>query len=207
MENAPAIFDQFTEDDIERQQLRANIYEPTSQADPHHRELEELQHQLSIYARSMPQTHRKIVQMFFRGSSKTDIITELHTSYPTIKKALESPKGLRLMSLMGQVSELRAGPAHEARRAMLWRIAKRAEVPKPSIALKALDILNRQAGDYATEEERDGGIKITVKQFVMNMIEHNPDLPKDVAGHTTPQTLEGEFTPIKVTTPATPADG
>ena len=198
MTATPAIFEDFIDDDLERQQLRASIYEPTSQADPHHRELEGLQHQLSIYARSMSPLHRNIVQMFFRGHPKPEIIEQLGTSYPTINKALNSPKGLRLLSLMGQVSELRAGPAFEARRAMLWRIAKRAEIPKPSVALKALDILNRQAGDYANEEASDGGIKITVKQFVMNMIANNPDLPRDIADHRSPTTIDGEFTKVKV---------
>mgnify|MGYP001822279407 CR=1 FL=1 len=191
--NYPVVFDQFTDDEIERQQLKATYVEPTSQSDPYHEEVQQLAQQLTTLSRAMPFKHRQIVEMFYRGHTKVQIIEKLHTSYPTINKVIESPKGVRLFALLAQMSELKGGPTMEARRAMVWRIAVRAEHRAPSVALKALDILNKQAGDYVPEElAQDAGTHITIKEF--KLIANQP--VKEVIETDSP--IEGEFQPITV---------
>jgi hypothetical protein len=191
----PAIFEQYTEDDFERQELTASYVEPTSAGDDHDEEIQSLTQQLGTAARSLPLKHRQIVEQFFQGKSKTEIIDQLNTSYPTINKALGSSKGIQLFALYTQLTQLRLGPSLEARRAMIWRIAKRAEVKAPSVSLKALDLLNRQAGDYTPDETQEAGLTIKINNFTVNAAPNTPT--------TTPtdNILEGEFTPVKVNVP------
>lgn len=194
--NYPSTFSQFTDDDLERQALSAIYVEPTSQSDSHHEEVQRLVLQLATATRALSPKHRKIVELFFQGKTKREIIDQLQTSYPTIASALSSPKGLKLFSLYTQISELRSGPSREARTAMLWRIAKRAEGKAPSVSLKAVDILNRQAGDYKVEDTHETGLVVNINQFTLTAAPVKP--VKDI----TP--IEGDFQPITITTPETP---
>ena len=120
-----------------------------------------------------------------------EITRAITTSAQTITKAITSPKGLRLMSLLTQLTELRTGPALEARRAMLWRIAQRAELKQPTVTLKALDMLNKQAGDYQSDVEQAKGPLFTIS------INTFADAPTTLSTPTA-DIIEGEFSPVTV---------
>jgi hypothetical protein len=191
MSNYPEAFTRFTEDAIERQELEAQYIEPLTITDPHHTQVRQTSDQMAYLARSMPPRHRDIVVRYHKGETKAEITRAIKTAPQTITKAITSAKGLRLMSLLTQLTELRTGPALEARRAMLWRIAQRAELKQPTVTLKALDMLNKQAGDYQSDMEQAQGPLFTIS---INTFPPTADAPLK---HTA-DIIEGEFSPVTV---------
>lgn len=193
----PAEFNEFTEDDFERQELRASYIEPTSLTDQYGVEVEQIATQLAFLSRGIPQKHRKAIEMYHRGKTKAEITRETGICYQTIQTALNSAKGLRLQSLMTQLSELKGGPSLEARRAMMWRIAMRAEQIAPNVALKALDTLEKQAGTYRPEvvQAEDTGLVVHTANFIVDNSTHNITLADNPSNE---PVYEGEFVHVEV---------
>jgi hypothetical protein len=197
MADYPEEFEEHIEDDFERMELSGRYHEETSQSDPGSHEMAILSRRMAVMAMNMKPKHRSILAYYFRGHSKTDIAKRLHTSYPTIATVLHSDVGLRYMNLLFKVDELKSGPTLEARRAMLWRIAKRTELSKPTTAMKAIDILNKQAKDYAPpidDIEIDDKLVVRTLNFI---VQQNITSSKEVQTNV----IEGEFTPITIEVP------
>lgn len=192
----PAVLEEFIEDEDERQYLRASYADPDRQ-DPFHNTIDQLATQVATLARAIPPGHRKAIELYHQGRTKAEITRQTRITHATITKALHSPKGLQLMSLLEQIQQLRKGPSLEARRAMLWRIALRAEQHKPSVALSAIDTLEKQAGTYRPHDDHSNeGTIIKIARFEVN---NNQITLKDITP-VTDNTLPGEFTAIKVDT-------
>lgn len=169
MYNYPVEFDEFTEDDLERQELRASYIDPSSYSDEFSREVERLSTQLATLSRSLPQKQRRAAELYFRGKSRKEIADETGANYQTVCNALHNPKSLQVLQLLTQLNELKGGPSLEARRAMLWRIATRAEHKAPGIAMKAIDTLEKQAGTYRPLQDEHIDTGLVVETAIFNV--------------------------------------
>jgi len=134
--------------------------------DPTRAEIERVTFQLQIQQQKQTRLLRKLTHLLHNDTPKAEIIDQLETSYATINNTLKLPRTYRVLSLMQQLHELKGGPTADDRRNMAWRIALSAEEKSPTTSLKAIDMLNRQAGEYQTNKDNDSsGLTINVLNF------------------------------------------
>lgn len=163
--------------------------------DPSRIEVARLQYQLANLRATMPPKRRNIIEMFFRGHDKKDIAKSLKTSNPTINIAINDRKGLKMLSLFSQLDELRNGPSKQQRRNLAWRIALSNEHKSPATSLRAVDLINRQSGDYQSERDQpDGGLTVNIQNFVITPPTEIPNEEKDI-------TPNKRFIPLEIPIP------
>jgi len=175
---------------------QVSYLEPDEYSDPDQMTQARVAHELSQLRTAMPQRHRQIAEMFFKGSTKAEITKALKTSPATINTALASPRGLKLMALHTRLEDLRNGPSLSSRRNMAWRIALKGENTHPLTALRALDMLNKQSGDYKPDADaQEAGLTVNIQNFQVSVHhESQRQQPKDI----TPTSTGEEFTPITI---------
>ena len=170
---------------------RSAYYTPHHSVDSTQIEIERLTHQFQIQQQKQTRTQRNITRMYFNDHTNLEIQHKLETTLPTIRRTLGLPRTLRTLSIMQQLNELRGGPSSDDRRNMAWRIAQHNEQASPSVALKAIDLLNKQSGEYIPEETKHQGITINVQNFtIANTQPQQPAPIKDI----TPS----EFQPVTI---------
>ena len=171
--------------------------------DPYHKESIRLTSQIAAIKSRTSLKRLNIVDALLRGKSKTTIIEEQKTSWGTIAKTIEHDDIKQYVFATLRLIHLRRGPTMNARAAMLWRIALREEEDAPSVSIKAIDTLNRQEGVYVKDEgATGGGLVINIQEFVVGS---DPTPPQSTAAlpaqRSSPDVVEGEFTPVTVELP------
>tara|TARA_R110002020_G_scaffold170207_2_gene359578 strand:- start:10959 stop:11489 length:531 start_codon:yes stop_codon:yes gene_type:complete len=126
----------------------------------------------------IPPRQRLAIKLFATGSTPQQIHSEHEISPATTNRAIDSAKGRQLLSIYNQIEELKGGPTLAQRRDLLWRIATTAELNAPNTAIRAADVLNRQAGDYQNAEDKDPNITIKINTFPTQTTPNSQ--PKDV---------------------------
>ena len=153
--------------DYKRLARLARVREPTHSTSPHQTQLDRIYAQLARTQTQVSKKYRLILDEWFKGLSTGEITKEHGIAHNTIKRALNDPKSLKYLSLLQQQEELRGGPTQEERKALLWRVALKQETSNPQHSIKAVDTLNRQAGDYQQAEDRQQQVNVIIKEFVL----------------------------------------
>ena len=185
-----------TDNEWEQTLLHADYASEIEPDDPMYVEISALSTRIGHLLTKIPTKQRRVVTYLHAGTfTGKEIADRCGVSATTIAKARQNPLVRRVLALTERVNRLHRGPSEAQRRALLWRIAKREEIDRPAIAIKALDTLNRQEGLYRADSDRVEGVVVNIKNFHVN-----PTPPADATSRPPPATLEGEFTPVVVST-------
>ncbi len=187
-----------TDDFYELDILKADNLEQIEPDDPHFQEVCRIQYELVALNKALPPKRQFVAMMLMSGKNRKQIAEAKECSAQTVGVALADERVQRQLVLLQRLNHIRSGPAQDARQALLWRIAMREEEKRPSISIRAVDVMNRADGVYQPEaEEGAGGLTIRINNFTLNS-PGEPQTPRDMTPKKEGAVLEGEFTPLTV---------
>ena len=128
-----------------------------------------LQGRMSAIARQISPQKLAMVKLAAQGAKTRQIADQTRVCPDTVLKTLKKPEVIELLELMHKYSSLMQGVTDAMKNAMLYRIAVRAELDEPKIAIAAIAELNRSAHNERTYKlnEKQGG---TSQQMVVVQI-------------------------------------
>jgi len=192
--------EELTDDPFEQEALDPHDYVVMEPDDPHYAEMAQLGNEISHNKAKLRPMRRQVTTYLNSSLSNKEIAEKVGCSPATVTNAKADPIVQRIVKLNERRNYLQAGPSKAQRMNMLWRIAKREEKPRPNTSIRAVDILNKQLGDYAQAEDSvNSGIVIRINNFTVNSagpsdnnnsvtLEHEPDPTAEIA----------QFTPVTV---------
>ena len=196
---------ELTDDEYELDVLtpdRAAFVEPD---DPMYVEIAQLSHQLSHYKQKLPHAQRKALNYALQPHPSTKVAELAGVAYATAIALRKNPHFHMIANLQERIDRLNRGPDLTQRMAMMWRIAKREEMGKPSIALKALDLMNKQQGLYQNDDDNtDKAPNITVMTFNFGMDGKPLEDLRDVTPVATVENIDrnAPFKPLTIDVPS-----
>ena len=124
----------------------------------------------------------RVVELVVAGKKPKEAAAAVGVTTQTVYKHCNSGNGIRLAQLLQHLHQYRDGPTKEHRQHILYRIAVDNEQQRPSIAISALQEINRMTG--AHEQANNGGaINIVINN------EHFPTSALDKLPQTYDSTL------------------
>jgi hypothetical protein len=105
--------------------------------------VEHVQRQIMHASSQLRSKQVKILKAIFSGMNYTQAANANNTTAITVSRLVHSPLGSRLLNLLQYHLKLIEGPNEAQRRALLWRIAIKAELDDPKTAIKATEALNK----------------------------------------------------------------
>ena len=102
-----------------------------------------IQQQIVAQSARMRPKEIESVKMAHQGLNYVEIGQRLNISPQTASKYLKKEHGQRLKALLAHYDAAIEGPHRAQRKAMLWRIARRAETEDPRVAISAVAELNK----------------------------------------------------------------
>ena len=109
----------------------------------------------------------RAVKLHHTGMSNKDIAKTLKCHPQTVSRYLKNPKATRLRSLLAHYQQLLDGPNEDHRVAVLWRIVVDNEQGKPSVAVSAMQEINKMRGSYEQRDHGDTTIQVIVSHNVL----------------------------------------
>jgi len=106
------------------------------------------------------------VRQAFKGLKKTQIAENLDVGYQSVLNYLKKPDSLRLLQLLTHMQILLDGPQKEHRVHMLYRIAIDNECDRPTVAVSAIQEINKMSGVYEPAAQV-GGLNVTINNEVL----------------------------------------
>jgi transcriptional regulator with XRE-family HTH domain len=188
---------QLTDDTFEQELIESGFAQEIEPDDPQFAELDMLSTHISALANTLPYKQRTLVPYIHpgHGYSQQEMADKAGCSVQTVSKARNSPTMLRIMALQERTRRIYGAPAQNQRIQMAWRIAKRNEKDNPNTSLKALDVLNKQAGDYSIDLTPNNGVTVNIKEFTVSQPPQQPQ-PQPQPQNSPP--IDAEFTPVTV---------
>jgi hypothetical protein len=121
--------------------------------------MKEQQQVMTIAARALRPSHLAIAKLAEKGLRPNDIAKQTRTKIQTVYSILKTPAVVKLRDAMTQYQGLLAGCTQVQRDNMLYRIAVRAEIPEPKIAIAALAELSKTEHNAKTRQmqQKQGG--------------------------------------------------
>jgi hypothetical protein len=135
------------------------------QNDEFNRNIEQVKRVIMAHQRGMTPKHVQMVKYYFAGTTQVQIAEQVSSSPNTVGRVINSDRGQRLVQLLHYMAEAIAGPSIAQRKAMLSRIAQRAEQKDPKTAIVAIAELNKMGVTEFTQENDDNGpqqVNITI---------------------------------------------
>jgi DNA-binding CsgD family transcriptional regulator len=180
-----------TDDELERDLLtadHADVVEPDDQCTL---EMSRIAHELQSRRLKIPARQRRCIPYLMSGMTDVDIARQLGIAASTVARARRQHHVRRYMALLLRRERIMTGPTEAQRMALLWRIAKREEYDRPAIAIRAIDVLNRQTGSYIHEEQAATGVVVNINQFRMD-----GSAPPATVPARRVETVEGDYTVV-----------
>jgi hypothetical protein len=121
--------------------------------------MKELQQSMTRAARGMRPSHLAIAKLADKNMKTIDIAAQTRLTVAAVYNALRNPQVIKLRDTMTQYQGLLAGCTQVQRDNMLYRIAVRAEIPEPKIAIAALAELSKTEHNAKTRQmqQKQGG--------------------------------------------------
>ena len=111
--------------------------------DKYIRDTEQIQRQIMHQSALLKPKHTQMVKRYFAGQMISTIAEALDCHPATVSKNIGTPSAKRLLALLYHLAAAIDGPNEAQRRAMLWRIAVKAEDDHPPTAIQALNAFDR----------------------------------------------------------------
>jgi|LWDU01.1.fsa_nt_gi transposase len=142
-------------------------------ADPSHPSNEEFYQSLNAIRRAivhqstvMRQIEVQAVKLHMTGMPATKIAEKIDVAPQSVYKYLKKPEATRLRALLTHMQQLQDGPTEEHRKNLLYRIAQENQAQRPSVAVSAIQEINRMSGTY--EPKMAGGnLNITINSEIL----------------------------------------
>lgn len=163
--------------------------------DPYYDDIAQTSHQIAVLRTEIPAKQLKVLPYIVQGVGPTEACAATGVSQQTYYKCKHNPIAQRIRTLSQRLNNLRNGPDQANRAAMLWRIAKRNEHEKPTVSLKAIDLLNKQDGVYQPDVS-PASQGITVEHAVFHVTAHQDHIKEVNTIETTVR--DGKFIPAEV---------
>jgi predicted DNA-binding protein YlxM (UPF0122 family) len=153
-----------TDDEYERSLL---IHEdgPPDPNDPYHVEMHDIAVLLANFRSDLTAAQRRMIPYLHQNLPHKEVAEKAGCTPQTVTNALKNSSVRQCLRLLMQADRLQAGPSVQQRANMLWRIALRTEHDKPTTAIRAVDTLNKLAGDYQPGDEGEGKTVINIREF------------------------------------------
>jgi len=188
---------ELTEDEFEREVLLSTDYAERDPDDPMFHELANLATHIQNLTNTVPYGQRKLIPFLRQDGTNVSKAEKANVSTATVAAAMNNPTVKRIMNLLNRIHHMRMGPTEEQRLYMLWTIAKREQIKKPNVTLKAIDIINRQRGVYAdpTGKNGAGGFVVNIQNF--SVTANNPTTHEKIRDITPPPS-HSKFVPVTI---------
>lgn len=128
--------------------------------------IEIIKRHIVSHCAAMRYTHVQICKSRHVGQSTEQIAEQTELTPFTVRRALKSGQGQKLLALLQHLSLLMEGPRLAHRNQMLWRIAISNEKKMPRVAIAALSEMNKS--NHQQEALNAGHLSGNVVQIVIN---------------------------------------
>lgn len=115
----------------------------TPASDPYLEQVREVKRYIVAIAQTMTPYQVTAVKMLYQGKTKVEVAETLGKAYATILRATNSEKAKQLRNALEVLGALETGASTAQRKNILWRIAHRNELSRPSLTISAVAELNK----------------------------------------------------------------